>query len=221
MVGRIEEGQRVEIQAETLPDTVIIAEVSRISPFLRVGSFSAEAEIDVPNAGGLLIAGMFVTVDVYYGESEQATLVPKAALYESSATGRRGVFVAPSLGLETQPIRPTGDDGRAPLTPPTPMRFQPIEVVAEGGQLVGVRGIEAGDWVVVVGQHLLDAEQGEARRTARVRPITWERIIELQGLQREDLLRRFMEKQQRLARERADSIERAAQSNGPDRTQGM
>jgi hypothetical protein len=30
-----------------------------------------------------------------------------------------------------------------------------------------------------------------------------------------------MEKQQRLARERADSIERAAQSNGPDRTQGM
>jgi hypothetical protein len=67
---------------------------------------------------------------------------------------------------------------------------------------VGVSGIEPGSWIVVVGQHLLssqDPQTGPPR--ARVRPISWERLIELQGLQREDLLRQFMEKQQRIARE--------------------
>jgi len=33
-----------------------------------------------------------------------------------------------------------------------------------------------------------------------VRPTTWERVLELQGLQREDLLEGFMEKQRRVAR---------------------
>lgn len=204
MLGWLREGQRVEIRAENLPDTVIAAEVSRISPFLAQGSFSAEAEIDVSNEGGLLLPGMFVTVDVFYGESEQATLVPKSALYEHPARGM-GVYTAPSLGLEIEPVRPSGESELGPFTPPTPTRFRPVEVVAEGGQLVGVRGVEAGDWVVVVGQHLLSERSGEGT-PARVRPVTWERIVSLQRLQRHDLLRQFMEKQQRLARQRADSI---------------
>ena len=213
MLGRLEQGQRVEIRAESLPDTVITAEISRISPFLEEGSFSAEAEIDVSNEGGLLIPGMFVTADVFYGESELATLVPKSALYEDPATGRYGVFVAPSLVLEIQPVPPSGEEGTGPITPPTPIRFRPIDVVAEGQQLVGVEGIEAGDWVVVVGQHLLSNPEGEGPVTARIRPVTWERIVGLQRLQRQDLLRQFMEKQQRLARQRADSIAAASASN--------
>lgn len=206
MLGRLREGQRVEIRAESLPDTVITAEISRISPFLEEGSFSAEAEIDVPNEAGTLIPGMFVTVDVFYGESELATLVPKSAVYEDPNTGRLGVFVAPSLGLEIQPVPPSGEDGTGPFTPPTPLRFRAVDVVAEGGQLVGLDGVEAGEWVVVVGQHLLSTAEGEGPVTARIRPITWERIVGLQQLQRQDLLRQFMEKQQRLARQRADSL---------------
>jgi len=204
VLGRLSEGDRVEVRAESLPDTVIEAEISRISPFLEEGSFSAEAEIDVSNEGGLLIPGMFVTVDVFYGESEQATLVPKSALYEDQITGAPGVYVAPSLGLEIQPLPASREDGTGPFTPPTPVRFQSVEVVAEGQQLVGLNGIEAGDWVVVVGQHLLSARRSDEPVTARIRPVTWERIVGLQQLQREDLLRQFMEKQQRLARQRAD-----------------
>jgi hypothetical protein len=68
---------------------------------------------------------------------------------------------------------------------------------------VGVSGVQAGEWVVVVGQHLLSAQARTQAPVARVRAIAWERILELQGLQRQDLLRRFMEKQQRLAREAA------------------
>jgi RND family efflux transporter MFP subunit len=217
MLGRLREGEPVEIHAESLPDTVITAQISRISPFLEEGSFSAEAEIDVSNEGGTLLPGMFVTVDVYYGESEQATLVPKSALYENPVTGQPGVFVAPSLGLEIQPLPASGPDGTGPFTPPTPLRFRTVEVVAEGQQIVGLEGVESGDWVVVVGQHLLSGAEGEGPVTARIRPVTWERIVGLQQLQREDLLRQFMEKQQRLARQRADSIA-AAGGSGSDST---
>ncbi|NJL29280.1 MAG: hypothetical protein HC897_16050, partial [Thermoanaerobaculia bacterium] len=57
--------------------------------------------------------------------------------------------------------------------------------------------VEPAEWVVSVGQHLLAADESA---TARVRPTTWERVLELQGLQREDLLRGFLEKQKRMAK---------------------
>src|SRR5690606_35031815 len=80
LLGRIRQGQRVEIRTQS-EQSAIVAEVSRISPFLAAGSFTAEVEIDVPNEDGRLLPGMFVTVDVYYGESDSATLVPASALY--------------------------------------------------------------------------------------------------------------------------------------------
>jgi hypothetical protein len=55
----------------------------------------------------------------------------------------------------------------------------------------------------VVGQHLLSAQSGEGPPQGRVRRIAWDRILELQRLQRDDLLRDFMDRQQRLARQRA------------------
>jgi HlyD family secretion protein len=73
-----------------------------------------------------------------------------------------------------------------------------VDVVAEAAQTVGVGGVAAGEWVVVVGQHLLAAEP---EPEARPRAIEWDRILELQQLQRQDLLREFMERQQRGGKE--------------------
>ncbi|PSQ68357.1 MAG: hypothetical protein BRD29_04085, partial [Bacteroidetes bacterium QH_2_67_10] len=103
MLGRIAEGQPARITASGLRDSTIGAEVSRISPFIESGTYSAEAEIDVNNENGPLRPGMFVNVDVSYGETRKATLVPVSALHEHPETGRRGVYVAPSLGSELQP----------------------------------------------------------------------------------------------------------------------
>ena len=202
LLSRIRVGQTAEIRSESLPDTVIVAQVSRVSPFIEPGSFSAEVQIDVDNPGGLLMPGMFVTVDVLYGESEQATLLPKAALYEEPGTGALGVYLMPSVGLEVAIVTPSEDsDEPAPMTPPTLAEFHPVEVLASGRHVVGVSGIEPDTWVVVVGQHLLSGQRSEDGPRARVRPVTWERLLGLQGLQREDYLRQFMEKQQRIARE--------------------
>lgn len=204
MVSRLEPGQPVEIRVESLPDSVLEGEISRISPFLQEGSFSARAEIDVDNEDGALLPGMFVTVDVYYGETSASTLMPKSALYDDPDTGRRGVFVVTSADAE---IRTAATDGPGRLLGPVEIEFRPAEIHAESRQMVGLRNVEPGAWVVVVGQHLLSDESPEAGAVeARVRAVEWERIVGLQRLQRQDLLREFLEKQQRLARSAPDSV---------------
>ncbi|HUF10786.1 MAG TPA: efflux RND transporter periplasmic adaptor subunit [Rhodothermales bacterium] len=202
MAGRIQRGQTALIGSPALGDSTIYAQVSRISPFLQPGSFSAAAEIDVPNSGGLLLPGMFVTVDVLYGESEQATLVPTSALWEDPSTGVLGVVVAQSLGTEIPVEEPESFDEEAPppLLAATPMVFQPVEVLARGGDAVGIAGAAPDTWVVVVGQHLLDGIANE-RISARARMVPWARISSLQDLQDEDLLRQFMAKQQQMSKQ--------------------
>jgi len=191
LLARVKEGQRAEIRA---PGTTIVAAVSRISPFLAAGSYSAEVEIDVPNEDGRLSPGMFVTVDIYYGESGEATLAPASAVYEHPLTGERGIYVASRAPADAAAAA-SGEQRPEPI----PIEFRRVEIAAQGPETVGIRGLDAGAWVVVIGQHLLAAQTGEGPPRGRAQAIAWERIMELQRLQRDDLLRQFMEKQQRLA----------------------
>lgn len=197
MFGKVQPGQTARIHTE---DSVLTASVTRISPFLSDASYSAEAEIEVSNGGQLLNPGMFVEVDVAYGESQQATIVPMSALYENPDTGERGIFVAPTLGTEVPIETPESydPDNLPPLSQPTPTEFRSVDILAEGRQTAGVRGVEPGTWVVTVGQNLLNSSSDE-RIDARVRPMPWSRLIALQQLQDTDLLYRFLERQQQIA----------------------
>ena len=209
LYSQIRAGQTVEILPNGNADNAVRAEISRIAPFLDSESYSARAEIDVDNSDQRLLPGMFVQVDIFYGESDQATLIPRSALYDNPRTGEQGVFVASALG-EEMPITQTaeqpaeqGDEQSSAepvLTEPTPIQFQPVDVVAEGREVAGVRGIDPGTWVVTVGHELLMRRGGDV--DARVRGMEWERIMSLQRLQDQDVLRDFMERQQRMARER-------------------
>ncbi len=196
MLSYIEVGQTARVSSESFPDTSIVYPLSRISPFLENISFSTTGEIDLSNPGGLLKPGMFVNVDVYYGESRQATIVPNSTLYEDPNSGAIGVFVASSLGLEVPVMEEESPDELAPLSEPTAVEFVEIEIVAEGHDLTGIRGINENAWVITLGQHLLRGDKPQAR----VRATSWERLITMQNLKREDLLKEFLEKQQEMAR---------------------
>jgi len=204
MFGKVREGQTARVHVPS-KDTTLIADVTRMSPFLSEESYSAEAEIVVPNEDRVLTPGMFVEVDVAYGESEQATIIPLSAIYEDPTTGARGVFVAPTLGSEMSVEMPDSYSAEdpPPLTQPTPTAFREVEILAEGQQTAGVRGIQPGDWVITVGQNLLSTA-GEDRVNARVRPMPWSRLMSLQRMQDTDLLYRVLERQQRIAKRRFD-----------------
>jgi RND family efflux transporter MFP subunit len=197
MLQNVSVGQPVVIRPPA--GEPIEAKLSRVSPFLAESSFSTTGEIDVPDPDGRLRPGMFVNVDVLYGASDRATLVPASALWEDPKSGRRGVYVAE---LPDGVAEPPASGGAKLLDQGHPVAFRPVEVVADGRDQVGVRGVDAGEWVVTVGQSLLHAESAAE---ARVRPLRWERVLRLQGLQKEDLLRGFLEEQQRIARERGAS----------------
>jgi len=193
MLGRITTGMPVLIQSAALGREPMQARLSRISPFLVEGSFSTTGEIDVPNPDGRLRPGMFVTVDILYGETEQATLVPASAVWEDPRTGVRGIWV---LELGEARLQPAAAE---PSSQAFAATFRSVELRAEGRSSLGVRGVRPGEWVVVVGQHLL---RSDGPASARVRATTWERVLGLQALQREDLLRGFLEKQREIARSR-------------------
>jgi RND family efflux transporter MFP subunit len=175
------------------------AAVSRISPFLETGSFSTAAEIDLPEPAPRLRPGMFVEVEVLVGRSAASTLLPASALWEDPLTGDWVVFVV------------TDDDGLVEPEAPSDevparergVQVRQVRVIADGGSRVAVDGVDDGEWVVTVGQHLLQESLDtgdEGALAARVRPISWGRILELAGLQREDLLEGFLAKQRIVAR---------------------
>ncbi len=194
MLNYIEQGQRTEIRASTLPEgEILTAKLSRISPFLHPVAHSTGAEIDLPNLGHRLKSGMFVTTDIYYGESEQATLVPLSALYDNPLTGATGVYVSRDTTNKI-PDDPVVTRERGNLTEPVAFEFVPVEVLAKGRMSAGIRGIDPEEWVVTLGQDLFGGESGEAR----VRAVDWNYVEDLQQLQREDLLEEVV-KQQRAA----------------------
>lgn len=191
MLGYINRGMEVRIFSENIPDTVLTSEISRISPFLGEGNFSTEAEIDINNDNGLLLSGMFVTVDVLYGESEQATIIPLSAIHRRPQSGEVGVFVATSINLESDILEQAEENGASSnLSNPTDVEFIPIEILAQGRDAAGVTGVRSGDWVISVGQNLLERDNSGQ---ARVRPVSWLNIVEMQRLQPQDLLRQIME----------------------------
>jgi len=189
MLNYIETGQRAEIRSANLPSGILASTLSRVSPFLHPITHSTIGEIDLANPGHSLKSGMFVTVDIYYGESEQATLIPLSALYENPLTGSTGIYVGRD-SLNRIPLEPleVGESGN--LTEPVQFEFVPVEILAKGRMSAGIRGVDPGSWVVTIGQDLLGGESG----LARVRPVDWAWVEHLQNLQREDLLQEILQK---------------------------
>ena len=196
MLRYISNDTPVNIYTDSAPDEQVQASISRISPYLHPVTHTTRAEIHVEEHQGILRPGMFVTVDVLYGQSQQAPLVPNSAIYRHPRNGVEGVFIA---NLDDVPGDPenTGFSRFNPAmfkTPlgPVPVSFVAVDVIARGRMSSGVAGIEQGDWVVTMGHHLLTNEQGQQ---AIVQPTPWDHILELQQMQSQDLLEIIREKQ--------------------------
>ena len=191
MLEYVKLGQRVEIFTDNSKEKPLNASLSRISPFLNPVTHTTVGEIDVSNPKGRLRPGMFVGVDLHYGESQQATLVPLSALYENPTTGKTGLYVS-SVPIKSDSLGEQKDKNSRSLTEPVPFEFIPVTVIAKGRLHAGIRGIEPGQWVVTIGQDLLSGRSAEAR----VRIIDWDWVEQLQQMQRQELLQEIMKRQQ-------------------------
>jgi HlyD family secretion protein len=191
LVQKVNVGQSVEliVESPTIQEeknAVVKAQISRISPFLNESTRTTMAQIDISNSGLALKPGMYIPVDILYGESTKATLIPKSALFTDPKTGSVGVYVAQGVGTEIEPIQiEKTDSGIQSSTEPVSVKFVTIDILAKGRMDVGVNGLKPGVWVVTVGQDLISSGNG----MAKVRTVSWKRVLAMQQLQREDLLK--------------------------------
>lgn len=184
MLNDIQEGMPVNVFSDSWPDTVISSTVSRISPFLDINTLRTTAVIETENSRGLLRPGMFVSVDILYGESEEAVLVPNSALYRHPRTGIEGVYVISQPDPDAAEMNPDSEpEGVGLIGEPQPVNFVAVDQIASGRMATAVSGVQEGDWVLTVGQNLLDSGAEEARP----RLLPWDRMMQLQELQSDDM----------------------------------
>jgi HlyD family secretion protein len=202
MLGYIRTGTPVNIVSEAAPDRPLAAKISRISPFLHPVTRTTSAEIDVgQDAANALRPGMFVTVDVLYGESEVAALVPNNAIYADARLGTEGVWVAHVDEANVPREAGSASAPRSELDPagPVTVEFVPVTIIARGREATAVAGVTPGQWVVTVGHELLRRNNSGK---AVVQPTPWEHILRLQQMQTRDLLELIQRKQA----ERAEAL---------------
>lgn len=184
MLNYIQEGMPVNIFSDSWPGVVISSTIARISPFLDINTLRTEAFIETENGRGLLRPGMFVSVDVLYGESEEAVLVPNSALYRHPRTGIDGVYVMSAPDQGTAELNPADEpEGVGLIGEPRSVRFVAVQQLASGRMATAVSGVREGDWVLTVGQNLLDSGADQARP----RLLPWDRMMQLQELQTDDM----------------------------------
>ncbi len=168
------------------------AVVARISPFLDPVTHTTLAELEVLQNNAMLRPGMFVNVDIVYGESEESILIPKTALYDHPVQGETGVFLAQmdEREEEFEDISDTQqhlaeDEELTATAEPVGVSFVPVRVIAESGGMAAVRGIQDHEgWVITVGQNQITEWESEE---AHIRTVDLEYVLELQNLQTRDM----------------------------------
>jgi HlyD family secretion protein len=194
MLDYIGIGVPVNVTSTSWEGRTMTSSISRISPFLDVNTMRTQAFVEMDNPQNLLRPGMFVTVDILYGQSDAAVLVPNSALYRDPRTGIEGIYiVSPSTEGNELALNQQEAEGVGIIAPAQPVRFVAVQTIASGRMATAVRGINEGDLVVTLGQHLLQGTSPQARP----RLLPWDHMMQLQDLQSEDMFEII--EQQRIA----------------------
>ncbi len=146
VAAQVRLGNVVEARTPALPGMTFKGKVGALLPEINAATRTLKARIELANPSGQLVPGMFATVNLTPSARETVLLVPSDAVIQ---TGKRSVvFVA------------DGDD-----------KFRPVEVetgVEANGQTEILKGLEAGQKVVVSGQFLVDSEASLKGTVARM-----------------------------------------------------
>lgn len=135
------QGARVTITAPPYPGRTFSGTISYIDPRVDPQTRTAQARIEVANPGQMLRLGMFVDVALNTPGTQQAVVIPRAALQTIGSD--QVVFV--------------------PLAEPGQFQMRKVQVAEGAGDLVRITsGLNAGEKVVTEGSFFLRAEMGRS-----------------------------------------------------------
>src|SRR2546427_1818144 len=141
--SRVRVGSPATVTSASMPGRTLKGSVAYIDPRVDAATRTAKVRVEVPNRGGDLRLGMFVTVSFETGAAERIIVVPRAAV---QTLGDREVVYIPVNGEEGKFIERT------------------VKLGAPIGEFVPVLdGLKAGDKVVTDGSFFLRAEATRTR----------------------------------------------------------
>jgi Cu(I)/Ag(I) efflux system membrane fusion protein len=129
-------GTRVEATTAAWPKKIFQGRVSALLPEVSAATRTLKARVELSNPGGRLVPGMFARINFTVDSREKILLIPSEAVIQ---TGKRSVVIVAQ-----------GAGGFVPVD---------IQTGAEiSGQTEVIKGLRAGQKVVVSGQFLVDSE---------------------------------------------------------------
>ncbi len=134
--ARLRPGARVRASSPALPGVALEGTVQALLPEVNLNTRTRKARLELNNAQGRLVSGMFVQMEFTDKLTAQALLIPTEAVIQ---TGKRAVVMLAE------------ENGR----------FRPVEVeigIESAGQTEIRGGLLAGQRVVVSSQFLIDSE---------------------------------------------------------------
>jgi cobalt-zinc-cadmium efflux system membrane fusion protein len=141
--SRVRVGSAATITLPSMPDRAVKGRVAYIDPRVDPATRTAKVRVEVPNRGGELRLGMFVTMSIQTGTTERIMVVPRAAV---QTIGDRSVVYVPAEGEEGKFVERT------------------LRLGLPGGEFVPVLdGLKPGDKVVTDGSFYLRAEAARTR----------------------------------------------------------
>ena len=141
--SRVRVGSPATVTIASMPGRTLKGSVAYIDPRVDAATRTAKVRVEVPNRGGDLRLGMFVTVSFETGAAERIIVVPRAAV---QTMGDRAVVYIPVNGEEGKFIE------------------RAVKLGAPVGEFVPVLdGLKAGDKVVTDGSFFLRAEATRTR----------------------------------------------------------
>src|SRR5437879_4684095 len=141
--SRVRVGAPATITLASMPGRTLRGRVAYIEPRVDTTTRTAKVRVEVPNRGGDLRLGMFVTMTFETGAGERTIVVPRAAV---QMIGERSVVYVPAEGQEGKFVE------RAVKLGPPAGEFVPV-----------LDGLKPGDRVVTDGSFFLRAEAARTR----------------------------------------------------------
>ncbi len=129
-ISRVRPGLYTEITVISYPKSVFTGMVSKVSPVVDPVSRTLEARICIDNNSQTLKPGMFGEVRIIMRKSKDSLIIPLSAVIERN--GKDVIIIE--------------EDGKA-------VQVEPVLDIREGDRISVLKGLSAGQKVVVIGQH--------------------------------------------------------------------
>jgi membrane fusion protein (multidrug efflux system) len=138
-IARLSIGQTVETTTDTYPGRTFEGKITVINPLVDSQTRNIQIEAAIDNPKRELLPGMFVSLDIQFGQPQRHLTLPQTAVTYNPFGETVYIIESTDKGSDGQPMR---------------VAKQTFVTLGEtrGDQVAILKGIEEGDWVVTAGQ---------------------------------------------------------------------